>query len=333
MVLANIFRDFFLYIVLSLVFFLGYFYSVQVESFVDIQSGCTNHFLLCAPMFYNNFLEGFNFLSTSYGAIWFRFFILFIVFITFWIRIQTFKERMNTYKVLGLLLLLLSSPVQGLFKSPDAALLSSLLFIFVSIGFEVINHGRLIRGILLSASILPLLFFNGEVGVLLTIVSSAFFYFMVKWQILKKYTLASYSLLLFPVVATYFGGLYLNAIYDGNISESLLSPNIKQETYSSLFQWLVFMPLFFIYYFKDKKGLNQIKRFIIPIFMLVNLAAIFLRLSIIQEHLFAMCLICFSFEIVSDVKFKKRSLLLVSLTTILIWLSRYQTELLALDFN
>lgn len=330
MVLVSTFRAFFFYALLACIFFVGYSSLVADSSSYLVGTGCSNIYLLCAPIFYNNLLTILNHIFNTSSFIFLNLAIIFLTFSTFWLRIEKFKQRINWYKGFSLFFLLTTPSAQDVFALSGETLLTVNLFILISISFETINHGKLIRGILLASSIFLLLFLNGELGLLLAVVTPAFFYSMVKWHLLKKYTLPSHTLLLFPLVAIFFGVFYLNFIYNGSMFESFFNPSIKNESLSTLSFWVTFIPLFFIYYFKDKKGLNQIKRFIIPIFFLVNVALILLNLVHNQSELFGMCLICFSFEVISDTKFRKRSLSLAILSSLLLWAYSYSENLLEL---
>lgn len=328
--IIEIFGQLGLYCLLAVVVFVPYSYElISNPNLTEGFNECRNINLLCAPIFQNNLMVILQFLNSDAGLKFFNYICLFILFIVFWLRIIKFEKRGNFLKFIGIAALLTSPAALFLLAYPDLGVLTTTLFILISIGFEVINHGLIIRGLLICSSLLPLLLLNGVFGFLLGLITPSFLYFMVKWHILKKYTSVSYVLLLFPAVAILLGIFYLNYVYDGNMADSLVNTNIKSINIEQLLNWWIFIPLFFIYYFKDKKGLNQIKRFIIPIFFFVNCAIVFLELAHSQQELFGMCILCLSFEMISDTKFNQRSLSLVILFVLFSWIVKYSSLLIS----
>ncbi len=282
---------------------------------------CRNHDLLCAPALYNNLISILNFFIGASSFEVLNTISLFSLFIIFWFRLLKFGQRIKFLKLMGVLLLLLSPFTLSLLANPESAILSAVLFILISIGFETINHGLIIRGILTCSSVLPFLILNGIYGFVIGIITPSFFYFTVKWHILKKYTWVSYILLLFPTIGIVFGIVYLCLIFDNSVAQTFMNSNINIENFEILFNWFIFIPLFFIYYFKNKKGLNQVKRFVIPIFFIANCFLFFLETSYVQKELFGMCTLCFSFEVISDAKFSQRSFYLIVAFFLLSWIA------------
>jgi len=313
--------EFVSYAFLALIFFVPYIYQrVNADNLVESINNCSNIKLLCAPLFYNNLLTVFENFFVVDAANILSLSILFVIFLMFWLRLLKFRSRMDTFKYFALLLLLTSPDVLWLLTNSPVSVLTVALFIMVSLGFETINHGLIVRGLLLCSSFLPLLLFNGTSALMIGLVTPSFLYFMVKWHILKKYTIMSYILLLFPSIILFFGVWYLNGVYAGSLSNALVNSNVEVKSFKLLLNWYHFTPLFLIYYFKHKKGLNQIKRFIIPIFFFANFTLLLLEISHTQREFFGMCILAFSFEVVSDPKFRMRSISYLMIFALLAWL-------------
>lgn len=317
---------------LSALIFLGPF-IYSYEDGVDrlaLKQDCFNHVSLCAPLLINNMGMILNYFEFEYAGFFKAFIPLFIVFILFWLRVERFQERVKSKKIISFFILILNPFTLSVLNEPSIYSYHLLFFILVSLGYETINHGMIIRGMIVGSTSIALLSLSGGVGIVLGVMMTSFFYVAVKWHILKKYVFTSYTLLLFPTSGFLFGIYYLCALYDADFTAALMNENVLSFEFMSLLKWILFFPLYLMYRIKDKKGLNVIKRYIVVIFFVAELSFLLLGANYNQDYFMGMCAICVSFEIISDMKFSKTHLFHVGLFGALSWF--YFLDMFSLPF-
>lgn len=312
---------FFFYFVSSLIFLGPFIYGYdEATDKLALEQSCFNHVSLCAPLLVNNIemiLSHFDFI---YAGFFKAFTPLFIVFILFWLRIERFQERVRARKIIALFILILNPFTFAVLSEPSIYSYHLLFFILVSLGYETINHGMIIRGMIIGSTSIALLSISGGVGIVLGVMMTTFFYIAVKWHILKKYIFTSYTLLLFPTIGLLGGIYYICLLYDASYVAALMNENIQSLDLFTLLKWLLFSPLYLMYKIKDKKGLNVIKKYIVPVFFIAEISFIFLGINYVQDYFLGMCAICVAFETISDIKFTKTHIFHVFLFGVLSWL-------------
>lgn len=307
---------------LSAAVFLGpfvYGFDESVDTLMSKQV-CFNQVPLCAPILVSNLgmvLSHFNF---PYAGFFKAFVPLFIVFMLFWLRIERFQERVKLKKIIAFFVLILNPFTLSFLSEPSVNSYHLLFFLLVSLGYEAINHGMIIRGMIISSSSIAILGISGGVGIILGIMMTTFFYIAVKWHILKKYIFTSFTLLLFPTIGLLGGIYYLCMLYEASYVSALMNENVQSFELTELLKWLIFFPLFLMYRIKDKKGLNVIKKYIVPVFFIAEISFMFLGINYVQDYFLGMCAICVAFEIISDMKFSKTHLFHTFLFGALSWL-------------